>query len=74
MTSIMGRIRIGDIETAREQFLRARGSKPPCCVEHDSVKNRAKCDQTDWLSESDFQKRCLKCQSEIAEFLGVDQK
>lgn len=71
MTSIMHRIQSGDIETAREQFLRARGSKPPCCVEHNNLTDQSKCDQIGWLPETEFQNRCQECQLKIARLLGV---
>lgn len=85
MTSIMGRLQIDGVESfpledlsaiigvARDQFIRTRGSKISCCVKYDKT-GQVKCDQTDWLSKSDFEKHCRKCQSEIANFLGVEQK
>lgn len=68
MTSIMSRLESGDIEVAKELFLRERGCQSLCCV-YTNKEGQFKCDQTDWLPEQEFKNHCRECQSKIAKLL-----
>jgi len=57
-----------------EYFVRNRGQTPLCCFEAKKLGSQivVTCGWLkEWLAPEDFRTRCLRCQGEISEKLGV---
>ena len=70
----MGRLKSGRIKTLRD-FHEQTGGQIFCCIQTKLESNHElfRCDQTDWLPESEFRQQCQVCQAKITELLGVDK-